>query len=52
MEKAKRKAGNIVTVFSVLILIWMLLSFMEVNAKNLTENPAYNDYNFFVLITE
>lgn len=53
MEKRKiNKAGSIWTVFCVLLLLWMIFSFAEINAKNLTENPTYNDYNFFVLIME
>lgn len=53
MEKRKtKKAGSIWTVFCCLLLLWMVFSFAEVNAKNLTENPTYSEYNFFVMLTE
>lgn len=52
MEKSIKKAGDIFAVFCVLLLLWMAFSFAEVNTKNLTENPTYNDYNFFVILTE
>lgn len=52
MEKSIKKAGDIFAVFCVLLLLWMVFSFAEVNIKNLTENPTYSDYNFFVILTE
>lgn len=52
MEKSIKKAGDIFAVFCVLLLLWMVFSFAEVNAKNLMENPTYSDYNFFVILTE
>ncbi len=52
MKKKMEKAGNVLCVFCALLMVWMLISFIEVNAKNLSENPVYNDYNFFVLLTE
>lgn len=52
MEKSIKKAGDVFAVFCVLLLLWMVFSFAEVNAKNLTENPTYSDYNFFVILTE
>lgn len=52
MEKSIKKAGDIFSVFCALLILWLLVSFVEVNAKNLTENPTYSDYNFFAIICE
>ncbi len=52
MKKRIQKAGNVLCVFCALLLVWMAVSFLEVNAKNLTENPTYSEYNFFILLTE
>lgn len=52
VNKAINKAVNIFLVFGVILALWMFLSFIEVNTKNTMENPTYNEYNFFVLLTE
>lgn len=52
MEKSIKKAGDVFAVFCALLILWLLVSFVEVNAKNLTENPTYSSYNFFVILTE
>lgn len=52
MEKSIKKAGDVFAVFCALLILWLLVSFAEVNAKNLTENPTYSDYNFFAIICE
>lgn len=46
----KKKIEKIATVISLIILLWISASFIEVNCKNLKENPAYCPINFFVLI--
>jgi hypothetical protein len=42
---------NITSTISVLLMLWVFFSTIEVNAKNLTPNPQYSDANFFILLT-
>ena len=37
----------IVTIISVLFLMWFAISFVEVISKNLSENPTYWNFNLF-----
>ena len=39
-----------VFIASLLLILWLLLSIAEVNAKNHTENPQYCEYNVFELM--
>lgn len=48
----KRKIEKIVTVFLATVLLWIFTSFIEVNCKNLSENPTYCPANFFVIMTK
>ena len=48
----KNKIEKIVTIIFSTVLLWILASFIEVNCKNLSENPTYCPANFFVIITE
>ena len=48
----KRKIEKIVTVILSVALLWIFASFVEVNCKNLEENPTYCPTNFFVIMTE
>lgn len=52
MEKLINKSSNIFAVICVLLVLWFMASFIEVNAKNTTKNPTYSKYNLFVLLTE
>lgn len=47
-----KKGEKICIAISAIILLWLFVSFIEVNAKNLEPNPQYNDWNAFVLLTE
>lgn len=47
MNKAKKVLENIVFVLCIAFAVWFICSFIEVNMKNLTENPVYNSWNFF-----
>ena len=50
MGKVVKALNGILVLVCVLIFIWIVLSFAEINMQNLTENPVYNNYNFFVVI--
>ena len=47
MNKVKKIVGNVMFVICVALALWFVISFVEVDMKNLTENPVYNDWNFF-----
>ena len=47
MNKVKKVIENVMVILCVAFAIWFLFSFVEVDMKNLTENPAYSSWNFF-----
>ena len=47
MNKAKKIVENVMFVICIVLALWFIISFVEVDMKNLTENPVYNDWNFF-----
>ena len=47
MKKVKKIVENLMFVICVALAIWFICSFIEVNMKNLTENPVYSNWNFF-----
>lgn len=48
----KKFMSNLIVVISVLFVIWVLLSWVDISIHNLSENPTYLDFNFFKLIIE
>ena len=48
----KNKIEKIVTVILSVALLWIFVSFIEVNCKNLSEDPSYCPANFFVIINK
>lgn len=48
----KKKIEKIAVVLMSAVLLWIFASFVEVNCKNLSENPAYCPANFFVIMTK
>ena len=47
MNKAKKVIENVMVILCVARAIWFIISFVEVDMKNLTENPVYSSWNFF-----
>ena len=47
MNKVKKVIENAMVILCVALAIWFIISFIEVNMKNLTENPVYSSWNFF-----
>ena len=47
MNKVKKVIENIMFVLCVALAIWFIISFAEIDMKNLTENPVYSSWNFF-----
>ena len=47
MNKIKKIAENVMVTLCVALAIWFIISFVEVDMKNLTENPIYSSWNFF-----
>ena len=47
MNKVKKIVENVMVILCVALAFWFLFSFVEVNMKNLTENPVYSSWNFF-----
>ena len=47
MNKVKKVAETIMIVLCVAFILWSVMSFVEVNMKNLTENPVYSCWNLF-----
>lgn len=48
----KKKIAVIAEVIMVSVLAWVLVSFIEVNVKNLEESPEYCPINAFVILME
>lgn len=46
----KNKITNILCVISAIFFLWIFASFIDISAHNNTENPVYNDYNFFIIL--
>ena len=46
MNKVKKVIENVIIILCVAFAVWFLFSFVEVNMKNLTENPV-SSWNFF-----
>ncbi len=42
-----RKAINILFALSMVFLMWVVASTVEINAKNLDTEPVYSDFNFY-----
>ena len=42
--------GRIVCTVCALFLLWGVVSFIEINCKNMSENPTYWEYNMFVVL--
>ena len=47
MNKVKKIVENVMFIICVALALWFIISFVEIDMKNLTENPVYNDWNFF-----
>ena len=47
MNKVIKVVENVMVIFCVTLAIWFIISFVEVDMKNLTENPVYSSWNFF-----
>lgn len=47
MKKVKKIVENVMFVICVALALWFIISFVEVDMKNLTENPVYSSWNFF-----
>ena len=47
MNKVIKVVENVMVILCVAFAIWFLFSFVEVDMKNLTENPVYSSWNFF-----
>ena len=51
MNKVKKVIKNVVAdvviILCVALTLWFIVSFIEVDMKNLTENPVYSSWNFF-----
>lgn len=47
MNKVKKVIENVAFVLCIIFAVWFICSFIEVNMKNLTENPVYSNWNFF-----
>ena len=52
MEMVKKILGIFVCVISVLLLIWIVLSWGEICIKNLDNPPTYSAWNLFNLLVE
>lgn len=46
-KKMLEVLGNIITAVSILFLVWIGISYIEVISKNLNPNPEYSVINFF-----
>ena len=47
MNKVIKVIENVAFVLCIILAVWFICSFVEVNMKNTTENPIYSSWNFF-----
>lgn len=52
MRKLKTTIVNILFIISLIALTWISVSFIEINVKNDTVNPVYNEHNFFIVMND
>lgn len=50
MKKALHIMEIVITVISIIFLIWFGISYIEIISKNLGENPVYSNYNLFIML--
>lgn len=46
----KKIINKIFLILSVIIILWFIVSYLEVITKNLSENPQYSFWNIFELL--
>lgn len=46
----KKKANIILNVTLIILFVWLLISFVEINAKNINANAQYSKWNAFVIL--
>ena len=46
----KKKANIILNTALIILFAWLLLSFIEVNAKNINTDAQYSKWNVFVVL--
>lgn len=46
----KKIINKIFLILSVIIILWFIVSYLEVITKNLGENPQYSFWNIFELL--
>lgn len=46
----KKILSNILTIISVIFILWFALSYIEIISKNLSKNPQYSFWNIFELL--
>lgn len=44
----KKFINNLITAVSIIMLGWIILSFVEINVKNVNPNPTYSKFNIIV----
>ena len=44
--------SKIITVTSIIIMLWFAASYIEIVCKNLTPNPEYSNHNVIVNLTK
>lgn len=49
-KKVYKMLATILTVASIMGLVWFCVSYAEVCCKNLTEAPVYSNWNLFQLL--
>lgn len=49
----KKIFNNVITIIAIIVLIWFVLSYIEIISKNLSLHPQYSKFNVIVnLITK
>lgn len=43
--------GKFLTGLSIVLLAWLLASYIEIASNNLKENPTYSSYNSIIFLT-
>jgi hypothetical protein len=44
--------SKLFSIIGILLILWCTLSFVEVNCKNMSENPQYSDLNLCAILVE